>query len=413
MGAGTMIPNGHRDAILGLSFATWCFLLTFPMLAVVGEPGEGIGPVPLYQMIGAAGFLVVAALFGRFDDISSRYDNFQTFLITVLFLSLVLQLHDDAASILTGIVFTIAIIVTTVLLSHVSAMPAEAVARYLGLASIVLAGFGVSSVVLLGWPQDRHVGLIQPNAFGSAMLVAFVFSQFSEGILFLGVRIIGFVLAAAVSSRFAMIGCLLAFLVFEITWKPVNPKLLLLALLLPIGLLVFHDQVSSLLAFDDPSRNLDSGFTGRDERWASSLQAMESNPFGTGFKRAPVEAWGHNGYLKTFVEFGVIGGGLIIASVGCIVAGAVSDAIANSSGDERLRRLASARAAGLVALTFATFFQPQLFNLGDVHGISLALLLFWCRWPPARQPRSRLGEARTGCGPTQTPMSSPGRRTPG
>jgi hypothetical protein len=30
----------------------------------------------------------------------------------------------------------------------------------------------------------------------------------------------------------------------------------------------------------------------------------------------------------------------------------------------------------LVALAFASFFQPQMFNLGDIHGISVMLLLF-------------------------------------
>jgi hypothetical protein len=80
----------------------------------------------------------------------------------------------------------------------------------------------------------------------------------------------------------------------------------------------------------------------------------------------------------------VIGGGLIIASTACIVGIALIEALLFSGADRRLRRLASARAAGLVAMTFASFFQPQLFNLGDVHGLAVMLMVFSPRIGPGQ-----------------------------
>ena len=130
-----------------------------------------------------------------------------------------------------------------------------------------------------------------------------------------------------------------------------------------------------VFALDDPSRSLDSGFTGRDNLWIRALAAIADAPFGQGFKRPAVEDAGHNGYLRWLLEFGVIGGSLIIAATVSTVVIALIEAFF-SGADTHLRRFASARAAGLVALTFASFFQPQLFNLGDIHGLTVMLLLF-------------------------------------
>jgi O-antigen ligase len=386
-------------------------LLTFPILAVVKDDvGVGVGPVPLYQMLGAVQFLIVAAMVCRSGDLSTRYDSFQISIIIIIYLSLGLQLHDDPALIAVGIAYTIALMGTIVALSLMSNMPTDAVAKCLGRAAVVLVAFGVSAIITFGWPQGRHLGPIHPNSFGSTMLVAFIFSQFSEGALFLLVRIACFVLAASVSSRSAIIGCVIALLVFELTSNPFNFKLLLLAILAAACFVVFNDQIAAILALDDPDRNLGSGFTGRDERWSSSLEAMEDNPFGMGFKRPPLEAWGHNGYLKIFVEFGIIGGGLIIAAVVSIVLRALFEAIAGFREDTPLRRLESARAAGLVALTFATFFQPQLFNLGDMHGLSFMLLLFWRGRASARQPLLRRREAQIDYGAARAGFSPSGHQ---
>ncbi len=166
-------------------------------------------------------------------------------------------------------------------------------------------------------------------------------------------------------------------------------RLALLALAGAACLLLFPHFLMDLLALDDPERNLDSGFTGRDDQWSRALEAITDAPFGLGFKRPPPEQSGHNGYLRWLVEFGVVGGSLIIASTLATVVSALIEASLFSGADDRLRRLASARAGGLVALTFASFFQPQMFNLGDIHGLTVMLMLFSPRIGPDIRRRRR------------------------
>jgi hypothetical protein len=103
---------------------------------------------------------------------------------------------------------------------------------------------------------------------------------------------------------------------------------------------------------------------------------LPKHPFGIGFKRTIGDESGHNGYLKILLEFGIIGGCLIIFCVGCILVMAGIDAVGRSGKDRQQHRFACARFGGLVALAFGALFQPQLFNLGDAFGISLLFLLF-------------------------------------
>lgn len=402
-----MNVSRHRDTILIVSFLTWCVLLSFPLMAMEFRIGSD-SQVVLYQLLGAAQYLTVALMVRLSGDLIGRYDYFQISIFVIIFLSLGLQLHDDAVLVAVGIAYTVALIATIVALSLIFTMPAEAVARCLGGAAVVFVVFGVSAIALFGWPQGRQVGPIHPNFFGSVMLSAFIFSQFREGAFFLLLRIIAFGLAIAVSTRFALIGSLLAFLVFEITYNPFNLKLPLLSLLAVACFLVFNQQIVDVLALDDPARGVGSGFTGRDEEWAFALSEIADNPFGMGFKRPSAVAAGHNGYLKILLEFGIIGGGLIIAAVVGIVLRALFEAIVNFREDSRLRRFASARAGGLVALLFATFFQPQMFNLGDVHGISLMLLLFRPGRSSARQTQFSRREMQLWNSPVRAPFSSPG-----
>ena len=382
-----MIRSKQRDTILIVSFLAWSFLLTFPTMTASAALGSG-NEVLLYQVMGAAQYLAVAILLGLSGDLIPRFDPFQLAILVIVYCSLCVQLHDDPASIMTGIAYTVALLVTILALSLLYTMPPDRVAWVLGGAAIVFVGFGVTAIVLFGWPQDRHLGPIHPNSFGTVMLSAFILSQFREGAFFAILRIVSLVLAASVSSRFALIGSLLALLVFEITLNPFNRKLLLLPVVAAAAFVAFPHQISEVFALNDSTRNIGSGFTGRGEEWITALDLIAEYPFGMGFKRPPYEYAGHNGYLKSILEFGIVGGGLIFVAVVGIVLRSLHDAIAGSGGDSRLRRFASARAAGLVALTFATFFQPQMFNLGDVHGLTFMLLLFRPRTGPAGSMRT-------------------------
>jgi O-antigen ligase len=402
-----MNVDRHRDTILIVSFLTWCVLLSFPMLIIDTTLGAQ-AQVPWYQIMGAAQYSIVAIIVRPSGNIISRYNYFQISVVVIIFLSLGLQLHDDAVLIAGGIAYTVALIATIVVLSLIFTMPTDAVARCLGGAAAVFFAFGVSAIALFGWPKDRFLGPIHPNLFGSVMLSAFIFSQFREGAFFLLVRITCFVLAASVSTRFALIGSLLALFVFEITLNPFNWKLLLLSVLAVACFVVFNQQIVAILALDDPARGVNSGFTGRDVDWFTALDAIADNPFGMGFKRPPFDTAGHNGYLKILLEFGIIGGGLMIAAVVSIVLRALFEASVGFREDIRLRRLASARAGGLVALTFATFFQPQMLNLGDVHGISFMLLLFRPGRALAGSMRLRRQEMQFWDRPARAPLSDAG-----
>jgi O-antigen ligase len=403
-----MNVGSYRDSILIGSFLTWCVLLTFPTLARESALQSDGNAALLYQALGAAQFIAAAILF-RLPGTQIKYDYFQISVLIIVYLSFALQMHGDASPIANGIAYTIALIATIVSLSLISAMPADALERCFGGAAVVLVAFGVSAIALFGWPEGRQLGPIHPNAFGSVMLSAFIFAQFREGALFLLLRMASLILAASVSSRFALIGCLLALVVFEITRKPLSLRVLVFPVLSAACFVLFNQQIVAVLALDDPARNLGSGFTGRDEEWAAGFKAIAEYPFGMGFKRPPLEGgWGHNGYLRIFLEFGVIGGSLINIAVLSIILRALFEAIAGFREDSRLRRFASARAAGLAGLLFATFFQPQMFNLGDMHGISFMLLLFWHGRRSVRQPRLSLQDERFDYRPTRAPSSSTG-----
>jgi O-antigen ligase len=364
----------------------WCALLSFPLLSIDAiEMDTTNNKALVYQTAGLLLFVVVilTAMPARAALSIFRYSPFQLTIVLVILLSLPLQFYGPEFAILSGIAYTVTLLVVIACLSTLWTLPQEALAICFGGMSLIFAAFGLSAIAAFGWPHDRVLGTIHPNAFGSVMLAGFVLSLFSGRPAMLAVRIICLVLAAAVSSRFAVIGCLLAYLVFELSLRPFSAKLAVAALATLALLLLFPNALMNLLALDDPSRNLDSGFTGRNDLWNRALEAIAEAPFGLGFKRSLYENSGHNGYLKWLVEFGVLGGGLIIASAISVITVALVDPWLAATTD--YRRLAAARAGGLVAVMFASFFQPQLFNLGDIHGLSVMLMLFSPQLLPERR----------------------------
>lgn len=382
----------RRSWLVMISLWTWCALISFPLITVDAFDETTTNNVMIYQGIGLFLFVIVTVTVFplRAADALSRYTPFQAAIALIILLSVALQFHGPEASILGGIAYTLTLLIVISCLSTVWTMRPDALATCLGGITVVLLAFGVCAIAVFGWPEGRRVGGIHPNALGGIMLAGFVASQFCGGFVMVGLRVTCLILAAAVSSRFAVIACLIAFLVFEMGSGRSRLRLALLALAGASCLLLLPHLLVDMFALDDPSRNLDSGITGRDDLWNRALAAIADAPFGLGFRRPPVEDAGHNGYLRWLLEFGVIGGGLIIVSTVCIVVIALIEALLFSGADNRLRRLASARAAGLVAMTFASFFQPQLFNLGDVHGLVVMLMIFSPRIGPG-QPRKASG----------------------
>jgi O-antigen ligase len=248
--------------------------------------------------------------------------------------------------------------------------------RCMTVASVIFCLFGISAIAILGWPKGRNIGSIQPNLFAAPLLAGFIFSQFRAGPIGVIVRILCFGMVALVSSRFAFIGCIIAMVMHELIFNPLSPRKIPALIIAVVAGIIFWPQIIGVLALDDSTRDLSSGLAGRDELWRGALATIAENPFGIGFKRTIGNESGHNGYLKTLLEFGIVGGGLIIFLVGCILIIAGVEAVTSSAKDPRRRRFACARFGGLAAMAFGAFFQPQLLSLGDPFGISLLFLLF-------------------------------------
>lgn len=385
-----MTSRAQTMAVL-VAFWAWCGLLCFPMIGLTEDfadvPtafGSG-GNVLLGQIAGLALFMLTVALARPFQLLSGfgRLSLAQAAIVVIIYVSSLLQLQGDEGSALIGIFYTTLLLATALTLSVIWSLDLEDVENGLGIASVIFCLFGISALAILGLPENRNVGGIQPNLFAAPLLMAFIFSQFRPGLISIAIRIACFAMIALVSSRFAMIGCIAAFIVYAATYNPLRPWKVATLVIGGLAAIPLWPYVVSILALDDPSRDLSSGFTGRDEYWYTALSTITNHPLGIGFKRATAFEAGHNGYLKTLVEFGVLGGGLIIFLFAMVMASAAIEAVRSVDDTSGQRRFACARLAGLVALAFGAFFQPQLLSLGDAFGMSLLLLLFRPRAVPA------------------------------
>jgi hypothetical protein len=392
-----------RTMAASASFWAWCALLSFPMIGTTQDLVEIVhvygssGTVFLCQIAGLALFLLIMGLthFGRIIPTISRLGPPQIAILVIIYLSLLLQLHDGEAATLMGIGYTCLLLVTALMLSVLWTLTPADLARCMSVASAILCMFGISAIAILGLPVGRSVGDIHPNLFATPLLTAFILSQFRAGIIGVAVRILCLSMVALVSSRFALIGCASALVAFELTFKALSPRTLSLLIVALIAGLAFGPQIASILALDDPTRDLSSGISGRDAYWDAAIAAIVNDPFGIGFKRTLVEESGHNGYLKMLVEFGIVGGGLIIFSIGCVVVMAGIDAVRSSGKTLQEHRSACARFGGLAAWSFGAFFQPQLFNFGDAIGVTFLFLLFAPKINPIFGRIPNMGTARS------------------
>lgn len=374
-----------RVMAISAAFWAWCGLVSFPMivenvdLANLAHAFISTSTtVVICQAVGLALFVATVAVccFDRFGTIIARLNLAQIAMLLIISLSFLIQLHDDELAALTGMMYTALILAMAVTLSALWALAPADLERCLNIGSVILCLFGATAIAILGWPAGRNIGSIQPNLFAAPLLVGFILSQFHPGVLGFGIRILCFAMIALVSARFAIIGCMLALTLFHLTFNPLSPAKISVSLVAVIAAAILWPQIISLLALDDSLRDIASGFSGRDQYWSSALAAIAGHPLGIGFKRSIGDEAGHNGYLKTLLEFGIAGGGLIIAFIASTIVSAGLDAIGFSQRTLRQRRFDSARFGGLVALAFGAFFQPQLFSLGDAFAMSLLFLLF-------------------------------------
>jgi hypothetical protein len=332
----------------------------------------------VYQLAGWIQFTIVAFLLypSCFLQVWRRLNYIQLCVLGILYLSIILQFHGDSAAIATGVLYTIIFVCTALVVPVIWTLTPEAIHALAGGSAIILVLFQITSVAILGWPQDRFVGGIHPNLLGATILAAFILAQFNKSQLMTGIKVISFLLAAAISSRYSLLGCVIAAFVYHATFYRLSLKTGLILVISACILVFLAREFSSVLMIFDEERGIGSGFSGRDSLWASALDLIANNPLGIGYKRVDPMQSGHNGFLRLIVEFGVVGGVILIGAVLALTISAIVNAYSLSRVDPLLRRFASARAAGLMAFSFAGFFQPELFNLGDVMGISIILFLF-------------------------------------
>ena len=374
----------HRIPAIAASaaFWAWCALLSYPMI------GDSYTTC---QAIGLTLFLAIMSLtyFARFGSTLASMNLAQIAIFLIIYLSLFLQLHDDELGTLSGILYTSLLPVTAVTVSVLWTLEPADFERCMTVASVVLCLFGISAIAILGWPETRDIGgIIQPNLFAAPLLAGFVFSQFRPGLIGIIVRILCFGMVALVSSRFALIGCITAIVLHEMTFNPLSPAKIPVLVITLVAAIVFWPQIASIMAFDDSTRGLASGFSGRDERWHLALDTIADHPLGIGFKRTIGDEAGHNGYLKIIVEFGIPCGGLLIFLLAyCLVVAGI-DAARRAGKSRQQHRFECARFGGLGALFFGAFFQPQMFSLGDTFAVSVLLLLFkpGTKSIPVREP---------------------------
>ncbi|MGH2192791.1 hypothetical protein, partial [Enterococcus faecalis] len=87
------------------------------------------------------------------------------------YLSMVLQLQGEEGSTLIGIFYTTLLLVTALTLSAVWTLQLPDLETGFGVASVIFCLFGISALVILGLPENRNVGGIQPNLFAAPLLM--------------------------------------------------------------------------------------------------------------------------------------------------------------------------------------------------------------------------------------------------
>ncbi|MEL4424125.1 hypothetical protein AAEH90_21515, partial [Shewanella algae] len=83
--------------------------------------------------------------------------------IVVIYLSLILQLQGDERATFIGIYYTVLLVLTALALSVMWTLAPKDLENAFGNASVIFCVFGISALAILGLPENRNVGGIQPN----------------------------------------------------------------------------------------------------------------------------------------------------------------------------------------------------------------------------------------------------------
>lgn len=366
-----------NERVTRLAFWAWLSLISFPMVWAYRDRNELLSDsMSRYQIIGFSEFFLIMTVFGSREMIQ----NFGslTFLYwtlpSILILLTPLQLYGSTDEIGTGLLHCFVLLASIFSLSALWRRDDQDLRQLFNGAALILFLFIVISILVLGGPVDRWVGGIHPNLYGAALLACVIFSLFSTSRLMYIVRLGCLGVSVWVSSRYALIGSVLSLGIYFASCHRLSPRVLVVLAIAGAGVTLLLDQISEILALNDEQRGINSGLTGRTDEWEFAVKEIFDVYWGLGYKRAPLFESGHNGYLKTLLEFGVLGGSLIIFFVISIVASKVVFLLRSRVGEPR--RIQAAQIAGCLALLLASFFQPQLFNTGDPMGLTFLILMF-------------------------------------
>ncbi|MCR9090165.1 MAG: O-antigen ligase family protein [Algiphilus sp.] len=176
----------------------------------------------------------------------------------------------------------------------------------------------VSFLVVHGFPENRWVGGVHPNLFGATALSALILHSTATGCVSRKIAIATLCATLIVSSR----GSLAATLVFLVSYilffgklrcikkSAANMAAATMLVIVIILMLVWNSSsVEEFLvettAINDPSRGLDSGFTGRAEYWPLVTNLILDRPF-WGNAQAADGVLIHSGLLDAALRLGFL-----------------------------------------------------------------------------------------------------------
>ncbi|MBW6417905.1 O-antigen ligase [Celeribacter sp. PS-C1] len=245
--------------------------------------------------------------------------------------------------------------------------------------SLMLCAFIVAAYVLKGPPVDRWLGGIHPNVFAAACVAMVALSFFGPRWWSDLALAIALVSALGVSSRYAIVTCILLYvLLWSFNFRQIGPLRLFALMALPC-ILVFDllfNQANSILGdalkLYDSSRGISSGLSGRDGHWSYFLPQFTERPLiGYGFRNRGAYYGAHNGFLDVFLQMGLLGGVSFFLFVLLRFKELWREAQSSAPGAMKGRLFSI-----LTALVIGAQLQPQFINFGDPFGIMVMICLF-------------------------------------
>lgn len=361
--------------------ATW-----FPILfAAVSFPMMSLSRTELGKIEGDVNFIFAAAVYlilGALGLFLSRhrkvYRNFfrqsDIFILAIICVVIFQILSKQSILILTQLcVFLIAFFSIRV------AGFSSRFSNGLLISSLVLTAFVIFTYVALGPPEDRWLGGIHPNVFGSACVALIALSLFGPRYWIDIAFAISFAAALGVSSRYAMVtGVLIYSLFWALNWRhagAVRMSVVVLGVLYLIANALFSTSggiIGEILMLDNPGRGLSSGISGRDEHWIYFLPQFFDRPLlGYGFRNRSAYFGPHNGFLEIFLQIGVVGAIFFFAYWFLRLKDLIKEYLSIPRTELRGRLLVI-----LLGLSFGAQLQPQFFSFGDPFGICAMICLF-------------------------------------